>query len=69
MFPPKWATVLGIFIALVGKLAARSDHRPARHRFALAPSRLLGNLGIRLMSPLCSIPTAAGTRIKRGDFE
>jgi hypothetical protein len=33
-------------------LAARSDHRPARHRFALAPSRLLGNLGIRLMSPL-----------------
>ena len=29
----------------MGKLAARSDHRPARHRFALAPSR------IRLMSP------------------
>jgi hypothetical protein len=36
----------------VGKLVARSDHRPARHRFALAPSRLLGNLGIRLISPL-----------------
>ena len=33
-------------------MAARSDHRPARHRFALVPSRLLGNLGIRLMSPL-----------------
>ena len=33
-------------------MAARSDHRPARHRFSLAPSRLLGNLGIRLMSPL-----------------
>jgi len=33
-------------------LAARSDHRPARHCFSLAPSRLLGNLGIRLMSPL-----------------
>ena len=31
-------------------MAAQSDHRPARHRFALAPSRLLGNLGIRLMS-------------------
>jgi hypothetical protein len=33
-------------------LAAQSYHRPARHRFALAPSRLLGNLGIRLMRPL-----------------
>jgi len=33
-------------------LAARSDHRPARHRFALAPSQLLGDLGIRLMSLL-----------------
>ena len=33
-------------------MAARSDHRPARHRFSLAPSRLLGSLGIRLMSPL-----------------
>ena len=33
-------------------MAARSDHRPARHRFALAPSQLLGNLGIRLMRPL-----------------
>ena len=33
-------------------MAARSDHRPARHRFALVPSRLLGNLGIWLMSPL-----------------
>ena len=33
-------------------MAAQSDHNPARHRFALAPSRLLGNLGIRLMSPL-----------------
>ena len=31
-------------------MAARSDHRPARHCFSLAPSRLLGNLG--LMSPL-----------------
>jgi hypothetical protein len=36
----------------VGKLAAQSDHRPARHLFALAPSRLLRNLGIRLMRPL-----------------
>jgi hypothetical protein len=34
------------------KLAAQSDHRPGRHRFALAPSRLVGNLAIRLMSPL-----------------
>ena len=42
----------GVLVALVGKLAARSDHCPARHHFALAPSRLLGNLGIRLMSPL-----------------
>jgi hypothetical protein len=33
-------------------LGARSDDSPARHHFALAPSRLLGNLGIRLMSPL-----------------
>ena len=33
-------------------MAARSDHCPARHHFALTPSRLLGNLGIRLMSPL-----------------
>ena len=33
-------------------MAARSDHCPARHHFPLAPSRLLGNLGIRLMSPL-----------------
>ena len=33
-------------------MAAQSDHRPARHRFALVPSRLLGNLGIWLMSPL-----------------
>jgi hypothetical protein len=52
MFPPEWAAVLGVLVALVGNLAARSDHRPARHRVALAPSRLLGNLGIRLMSPL-----------------
>jgi hypothetical protein len=36
----------------VGKLAAQPYHRPARHRFALAPSRLLGNLGVRLMRPL-----------------
>ena len=33
-------------------MAAQSDHRPARHRFALAPSRLVGNLPIWLMSPL-----------------
>jgi hypothetical protein len=52
MLPSERATVLGVLVALVGKLAARSDHRPARHRFAWAPSRLLGNLGIRLMSPL-----------------
>jgi hypothetical protein len=44
--------VLGAPVALVGKLAAQSDHRPARRRSALAPSRLLGNLGIRLMRPL-----------------
>src|SRR6516164_6054191 len=31
---------------------SRSDHCPARHHFALAPSRLLANLGSRLMSPL-----------------
>jgi hypothetical protein len=33
-------------------LAPISDHRPARRRFALAPSRLVRNLAIRLMSPL-----------------
>ena len=38
--------------ALVGKLAAQSDHCPSRHRFALAPSRFVGNLAIQLMSPL-----------------
>ena len=27
-------------------MATQSDHRPTCHRFALAPSRLLGNLGI-----------------------
>src|SRR5215472_14034376 len=43
---------MGVLVTLVGKLGARSDDRPARHHFALAPSRLLGNLGIRLMSPL-----------------
>jgi hypothetical protein len=52
MFPPEWAIFLGVLVALMGKLAARSDHRAARHRFALASSRLLGNLEIRLMSPL-----------------
>jgi hypothetical protein len=43
---------MSVPIALVGKLAAQSDHRPACHRFALAPSRLVGNLAIRLKSPL-----------------
>jgi hypothetical protein len=33
-------------------LAAQSYHRAAHHRFALAPSRLLGDLGIWLMRPL-----------------
>jgi hypothetical protein len=52
MLPPEWAAVLGVPIALVGKLAAQHDHRPACHRFALAPSRLVGNLAIRIKSPL-----------------
>jgi hypothetical protein len=51
-FRPSERLLWVFLVALVGKLAARSDHRPARHRFALAPSRLPGNLGIRLMSPL-----------------
>ena len=33
-------------------MATQSDHRPACHRFALAPSRLVRNLPIRLMWPL-----------------
>ena len=33
-------------------MATQSDHRPACHRFALAPSRLVHNLPIRLMWPL-----------------
>jgi len=52
MLPPERAAVLGVAIALVGKLAARPYHRAACHRFASAPSRLLGNLVVRLMRPL-----------------
>ena len=33
-------------------MAAQPDHRPARHRFALAPSRLAGNLAVRITWPL-----------------
>ena len=33
-------------------MAAQSNNRPARHRFALAPSRLVGNLGIRIIRTL-----------------
>src|SRR5262249_25649360 len=43
------AAVLGVPVALVGQLATQSDHRAARDRFTLAPSRLLGNLDVRLM--------------------
>jgi hypothetical protein len=39
----------GAPVAPVGKLAVQSDHRTASNRFAWAPSRLLCNLGIRLM--------------------
>jgi uncharacterized protein involved in outer membrane biogenesis len=46
------ATIKNIPNTLVGKLATKSDNRPACHRFALAPSRLVGNLPIRLMWPL-----------------
>jgi hypothetical protein len=52
MVPPERAAVLGAPVALVGYLVAQPYHRPARNRFALAPSRLLGNLAIRLMRPL-----------------
>src|ERR1700758_3705690 len=57
-------------VALVGKLAAQSDHNPARHRFALAPSRLLGNLGIRLMSPLArrDVPGSVARSARLGVF-
>jgi hypothetical protein len=37
-------------------LAARSDHRPARHCFAMVPSRQMGHLGIRLKWPLARRP-------------
>jgi hypothetical protein len=43
---------VGARVALMSKLAAQFDHRPARHGFALATSRLLRNLGMRLMPPL-----------------
>ena len=36
-------------------MATQSDHRPACHRFALAPSRLVRSLPIRLMWPLAPI--------------
>src|SRR5262245_62988583 len=49
MLPHERAAVLGVPVALVGQLATQSDHRAARDRFALAPSRLLGNLDVRLM--------------------
>jgi delta 1-pyrroline-5-carboxylate dehydrogenase len=60
VLPLERAAVLGFLVALVGKLAAQSDHRPARHRFALAPSRLLGNLGIRLIRSLARREPALG---------
>jgi hypothetical protein len=41
-----------LLVTRVGKLTAQFDHRPARHGFALASSRPLRNLGIRLMRPL-----------------
>jgi hypothetical protein len=52
MLPPECAAVLGAPVALVGQLTAQFDHCPAHHGFALAPSRPLRNLGIRLMRPL-----------------
>jgi hypothetical protein len=65
MLPPERAAVLGVPIALVRKLAAQPYHRPARHRFALAPSRLLGNPGVRFMRPLARrTPKGASWRIR-----
>ena len=46
MFAPRRAVVMGRSVAMVGGLAAQPGTRPACDCFALAPSRLVGDLGI-----------------------
>jgi hypothetical protein len=48
LLPSEGQIALGFVVALVGELAAQPDDRPACDGSALEPSRLVGDLDVRL---------------------